>query len=76
MTMRVCANASRRNIWWSFKDTRTGRSIEIRATERTTSLLIAGKDWAGNLEQALIYKMDDETASRPMPSTCDDARSQ
>lgn len=48
----------------SFTHNRSGRSVEILAKDNSTTVLIAGKGWAGDFEQALVYK----------PNECEVAR--
>jgi hypothetical protein len=57
---RLCQSQTESTFRASFRDKRTGRSVEIWAAARTTGLLIAEKIWNGDLSDALVRNSDDE----------------
>lgn len=65
---RLCQSQTETTFRASFREKRTGRSIEIWAAERTTGLLIAEKNWNGDLEKALARDASDE---KPSDESCD-----
>jgi hypothetical protein len=74
--LRLCQLKTETTFRASFRQTSSGRSVEISAAEKTTSVLIAERTWKGDLEQALTFGSDDEAApdksTQPM---CKDAPS-
>ena len=67
----VCHRKTEETFRASFRDTRSGRSVEIAAAQKTTSVLIADKAWKGDLEQALTFgSSGDRTPDKYMQPTC------
>jgi hypothetical protein len=74
--LRLCQLITETTFRASFRQTSSGRSVEIAAAEKTTSVLIAEGTWKGNLEQALTFGSDDKAApDKSTQPVCKDARS-
>lgn len=71
---RVCQSQTENAFRASFKDERTGRSIELLASQDSTTVLVAMKGWGGNLGESLMYKLHEETPNKSIQPTCEDAR--
>ena len=72
--VRVCQSQSPEAFRATFTQVKSGRSIEIAATDESASLLIAKKGWNGNLEQSLLYRSGGDSPNKFMQSTCVNAR--
>jgi hypothetical protein len=74
--LRLCQSKIETTFRASFRRTSSGRSVEISAAEKMTSVLIAERTWNGNLEEAMTFGSDDEAAPEKFTwPTCKDARS-
>jgi hypothetical protein len=71
---RGCQSQSEGAFRASFQDEQSGRSVELLATKDSTSVLVAKKGWAGNLEESLMYKPSEEALNKSIKPTCEGAR--
>lgn len=71
----ICHAGTEKTFRASFIDRKTRRSIEISASNDTTSVLIAHEAWQGDIDEALRYQPNvEETPSKSMQPTCEDIR--
>lgn len=68
---RTCSSQSKKTFRASFRDARSGRSIEISAVDDIATVLIAGPTWKGDVEQALSFDPNAErSAGKASQPTC------
>jgi hypothetical protein len=73
---RLCESQTEDAFRASFRDSVSGRLVEIAAVERNTTILVADKAWKGDLSEAFRFQPADDptTSDKSMQPTCEDAR--